>query len=448
MKDMFERDIFTVSRLNKESRLLIETRFPTVWVEGEISNLAQPASGHIYFTLKDNRAQIRCAMFRNRRERVPFTIQNGTQVLARVKVSLYEARGDFQLIVEHMEPAGEGALRLAFDALKNKLQSEGLFAEDLKRELPTFPKQIGIITSPTGAAVKDILSVLASRCPAIPVLIYPAVVQGEDSVASLLAALRRAQLNPVCDVLIIARGGGSIEDLNAFNDETLARSIRACAIPVISAIGHEIDFTIADFVSDWRSPTPSAAAEKASPDQFDLLARIKSLATRLAQVQQQQSLQLQQRLDWAQHRLQQQHPMHRVQTLKQKLNELHQRLAYVVNTHLTQAQQQLRHANSRLLGRSPALVLQQFSLRLNHSLKYLHDVMKQQLSHHQHTLGLAANALHSVSPLATLDRGYSIVTSKDNGNVITDTAHITAGDAISARLAHGSIDCTVNKVYK
>ncbi|VAW78602.1 Exodeoxyribonuclease VII large subunit [hydrothermal vent metagenome] len=445
---MFERDIFTVSRLNKESRLLIETRFPTVWVEGEISNLAQPASGHVYFTLKDKKSQIRCAMFRNRRERVPFNLQDGIQVLARVKVSLYEARGDFQLIVEHLELSGEGALRQAFEALKNKLQIEGLFANETKRELPYFPQQIGIITSPTGAAVKDILSVLANRCPTIPVLIYPAVVQGDESVASLLTALKQAQAKPVCDVLIIARGGGSIEDLNSFNDETLARTIHACSIPIVSAIGHEIDFTIADFVSDWRSPTPSAAAEKVSPDQFELLARIASLAKRLAQVQQQQTLQLQQRLDWAQHRLQQQHPAHRVQILQQRLKELDQRQHYLIKQSLNQAVQQLHHIESRLLRLNPALSLPQRALQLDIQSKALRDALQQQLAQHQHKLNLLAQHLNTVSPLATLDRGYSIITTNDNQEVLCSTNSLKKGDQINAQLAKGSVDCTVNKVYK
>lgn len=448
MNDLFERDIYTVSRLNKESRLLIESRFPTVWVEAEISNLAQPASGHVYFTLKDSKAQIRCAMFRNRRERVPFELQNGMSVLARVKVSLYEARGDFQLIVEHLEPAGEGALRQAFEALKNKLQSEGLFEEELKREIPVFPKQIGVISSPTGAAIKDILSVLAARCPAIPVLIYPAVVQGEESVASLLAALRRAQIDPVCDVLILARGGGSIEDLQAFNDETLARSIRNSTIPIVSGIGHEVDFTIADFVSDWRSPTPSAAAEKVSPDQIELLARITSLAARLGYNQQQQIRQLQQRLDWSQHRLEQQHPAQRVHLLLKRLDELRQRLGYLTKSRMNQARQKLHHAESQLLSYSPALSIQQYSLRLAHSQQRLKDTLIQQLSRHKNKLGLLARSLHAISPLATLERGYSIVKSKTDDHVITNSNAIAEGDKISARLATGSIDCTVNKVYK
>ncbi len=445
---MFERDIFTVSRLNKESRILIETRFPTVWVEGEISNLAQPASGHVYFTLKDNKAQIRCAMFRNRRERVPFNLKNGIQVLARVKVSLYEARGDFQLIVEHLELAGEGALRQAFETLKNKLQVEGLFADELKRELPYFPQQIGIITSPTGAAVKDILSVLAVRCPAIPVLIYPAVVQGDESVTSLLMALKQAQAKPVCDVLIMARGGGSIEDLNAFNDETLARSIRACSIPVVCAIGHEVDFTIADFVSDWRSPTPSAAAEKVSPDQTELFTRIHSLAKRLAQVQQQQTLQLQQNLDWAQHRLQRQHPAQQVQGLRQRLNELDQRQRYLIKQAMSQALQQLHHIESRLHRLNPVSTLPPLALQLDLQSKALRDAIQQQLAQAQHTLNLLAQHLNTVSPLATLDRGYSIITTNDTQKILGSTAHLKEGDQINARLANGSIDCTVKKVYK
>jgi len=279
-----ERDVYTVSRLNREVRTVLEGSFPLLWVEGELSNLSQPPSGHIYFSLKDEYAQVRCAMFRTRRVHLRFRPENGVHVLARVRVSLYEGRGDFQLVVEHLEPAGEGALRLAFERLKQKLASEGLFDAARKRPIPEFPRQVGLITSAAGAAVRDLLSVLARRYPALPVLIFPVPVQGGEAAEAMVAALRRANARAECDVLILARGGGSMEDLWPFNDETLARAIASSAIPVVTGIGHEIDFTIADFVADQRAATPSAAAELVSPDGVGLLRRSSRLWPRWGRV--------------------------------------------------------------------------------------------------------------------------------------------------------------------
>jgi exodeoxyribonuclease VII large subunit len=257
----FSRDIWTVSRLTREVRAVLEGSFPLLWVEGEISNLSQPASGHIYFSLKDEASQVRCAMFRNKRLLLGFRPINGQHVLARVRVSLYEGRGDFQLVVEHLEPAGDGALRLEFERLKRKLAAEGMFDPALKRPLPTFPRQVGLITSPSGAAVRDLISVFGRRFPALPLVIYPTQVQGDGAVADLVEMLTLANRRAECDVLILARGGGSLEDLRAFNDEGLARAVRASAIPVVTGVGHEIDLTLADLVADQRGATPSAAAE-------------------------------------------------------------------------------------------------------------------------------------------------------------------------------------------
>lgn len=259
------REVFTVSQLNDEVRALLENQFPLIWVEGEISNLARPASGHLYFSLKDDAAQVRCAMFKMRNRLLDFQPENGQQVLLRTRVSLYPARGEFQLIVEHMEAAGDGALRRQFELLKRRLSEEGLFDPESKLPLPMVPERLGVITSPTGAAIRDILSVLKRRFPGIPVLIYPVPVQGAEAPAAIVKALRTAAARHECDLLIMARGGGSLEDLWAFNDEAVARAMHACPIPIVSGIGHEIDFTIADFVADQRAPTPSAAAELVSP---------------------------------------------------------------------------------------------------------------------------------------------------------------------------------------
>ncbi|MCP5022944.1 MAG: exodeoxyribonuclease VII large subunit, partial [bacterium] len=260
-----QRDIYSVSRLNSEVRAVLDASFPLLWVEGEISNLARPSSGHIYFSLKDPHSQVRCAMFRMKRQRLRFEPENGMQVLVRARPNLYEARGDFQLSIEHMELGGEGLLRQAFEELKQRLDQEGLFDSGQKRPLPQFPRQIGVITSPSGAAIRDMISVLKRRLPAIPVVIYPVQVQGDRSAVDINQAVQLANRRSECDLLILTRGGGSLEDLMAFNDEQVARAIAASEIPIISAIGHEIDFTIADFVADQRAPTPSAAAELATP---------------------------------------------------------------------------------------------------------------------------------------------------------------------------------------
>ena len=303
-----DRDIYSVGRLNAEARGLLEGAFPLIWVQGELSNVSRPSSGHLYFTLKDANAQVRCAMFRGNNRFLKFRPADGAQVVVRASLSLYEARGDYQLIVQSMEEAGDGALQRAFEALKQKLAAEGLFEAAHKRALPALPKRIGVITSPTGAAIRDILSVLKRRFPAIPVLIYPVAVQGQAAGAEIAAMIRRADARRECDVLIIARGGGSLEDLWAFNEEIVARAIFDCSIPTVSGVGHEVDFTIADFVADQRAPTPSVAAEMVSPDQHDWLNQLRALDSELYKRLTRQMQRLGERLTWIGKRLQQQHP--------------------------------------------------------------------------------------------------------------------------------------------
>ena len=283
LTQVLERDIFSVSRLVRETRSVLESSFPLLWIEGEISNFSRPASGHMYFSLKDEAAQVRCAMFRGKNIHLRFKPENGMHVLVRVRPTLYETRGDFQLLIEHMEEAGLGALQRAFEELKTRLGKEGLFDTRSKQSIPVLPKQIGVITSPTGAAIRDILSVLKRRFPAIPVLIYPTAVQGENAATEIASMIKLADQRKECDVLVLARGGGSIEDLWAFNEEVVARAIHACETPLIAAIGHEVDFTIADFVADQRAPTPSAAAELITPDQHDFRQRLNKQFDRLNQ---------------------------------------------------------------------------------------------------------------------------------------------------------------------
>ena len=335
------RDIYSVSRLASEVRAVLDGSFPSLWVQGEISNLAQPASGHLYFSLKDAGAQVRCAMFRPKRSLLAFSPANGQVVLARARVTLYEPRGDFQLVVEAMEPGGEGALRLELERLKRRLAAEGLFDAALKRPLPLFPRQVGLITSPSGAAVRDLLVVLRRRLAALPVIIYPAQVQGEAAPSSLLAALGLANARAECDVLILARGGGSLEDLSAFNDETLARAIRASAIPVVTGIGHEIDISIADLVADQRAATPSAAAELVAPSGEHLRLRLVAMERRLSAAEQRSLGQARQTLQATSRQLRLLHPAARLQQQAQRLDQLEQRMRSVLGHRLARLSERL-----------------------------------------------------------------------------------------------------------
>ena len=319
-----ERDIYTVSRLNREVRSVLEGSFPLLWIEAEISNFSCPASGHWYFSLKDEANQVRGAMFRNRNRLLRFRPENGMQVLVRARVGLYEARGEFQIIVEHMEEAGDGALRRAFEQLKQRLHIEGLFDPRHKKALPTHPQTIGVITSATGAAIRDILSTLARRFPSLPVIVYPVAVQGQSAATEIREMLQLAEQRNECDVLILARGGGSLEDLWAFNDEQLARSIHQITIPIVTGIGHEIDFTIADFVADHRAPTPTAAAELVSPDQYALQTHLQQLEAQLTSRLSGKLQSYQQHLVWLQKRLP--HPARKLQDIAQRLDEAEQRM--------------------------------------------------------------------------------------------------------------------------
>ena len=391
------RDVWTVGRLNREARMLLEAGLPPLWVEGEISNFSSPASGHWYFSLKDRDAQIRCAMFRARNQGVGFRPKEGQLLQARGRVSLYEPRGDYQLIVEQLEDAGEGALKREFEKLKARLAAEGLFAADRKRLLPAVPRRIAVVTSPTGAAIRDILHILARRFPAAAVLIYPVPVQGAAAAPAIVAAIDLANARADCDVLILARGGGSLEDLWSFNDEGVARAILRSALPVITGIGHEIDFTIADFVADVRAPTPSGAAQLVVPDRQSLLAQLLTLRERLRLAMTRQLAHGGQAYTHLLRRLNQAHPGSRLAQQAQKLDDLEQRLVYAWQKQATRLAQRL---------------------------------------------ALASRGLNTVSPLATLQRGFAIVTDA-GGAVVTDGADLKAGDEIEARLARGSVAAVV-----
>jgi exodeoxyribonuclease VII large subunit len=433
-----ERTVYTVARLNREVRLLLEQGLAVLWVEAELSNFTQPASGHWYFTLKDPEAQIRGAMFRQRNMHLGFTPKSGQLVLVRGRVSLYEPRGDYQLIAEHMEEAGVGALKREFERLKARLAAEGLFAPELKRPLPLFPRRIGVITSPSGAAIRDVLHILKRRYPPAQVLIYPTPVQGAAAVPALIQALERASARADCDVLILARGGGSLEDLWAFNDEGVARAIRACAVPVVSGIGHEIDFTIADFVADVRAPTPSGAAELVVPDRQELLNTLRRIGERLVQSGRRELRLASQSLQNLRHRLQRTHPGVRLQHSAQRLDELEQRLRKALHARVQHQAIRLSTALAALMRATPAQRLAALTARSAELRIRLRHALQRCLQASKHRLDLAQQRLDSVSPLATLARGFAIVTRAD-GSVITDASAVALGDEVLARVQHGTL---------
>ena len=431
-----DRDVYTVSRLNREVRVLLERGFGSLWLEAEISNFARPSSGHWYFSLKDAGAQVRCAMFRQRNMLSPFTARDGQKVLVRARIGLYEPRGEYQLIIDHMEDAGLGALKRQFEELSAKLAAEGLFAADRKRPLPGLPRRIGIVTSPTGAAVRDILHVLARRFPAIPVLIYPVPVQGAQAAADIVAALALAGSRADCDVLILARGGGSLEDLWAFNDERLARAIVASPIPIITGIGHEVDFTIADFAADVRAPTPSAAAELVVPDGEEWLSSFVRLGTRLQRGMRRRLQTHLERLRWLTGRAALVSPSARLTQQAQRLDELEQCLSRAMWRRLQDHRERLRWLTGRAALVSPVTRLTQQLSRLESLEQRLGRATLATLRRARERLLPLVRTLNAVSPLATLELGYAIVTT-DDGRILRDGADAKPGALVEARLGRG-----------
>ncbi|MGZ5027043.1 MAG: exodeoxyribonuclease VII large subunit [Methylobacter sp.] len=431
------RNIITVSQLNRETSRLLAENFLTVLVEGELSNLSAPASGHLYFSLKDANAQVRCAMFRTQQRRLAFKPENGKQVVVKAQVSLYEPRGDYQLIVEHIEEAGDGALRRAFDTLKMKLSEQGLFDTAHKQVLPTLPKVIGVITSPSGAAIRDILTVLKRRFAAIPVIIYPVSVQGDNAKYEIAKAIVTANRHRQCDVIILGRGGGSLEDLWAFNEELVARAIYDSAIPIISGIGHETDFTIADFVADLRAPTPSAAAEHASPDQQQWLSRFIYLESRLQQQWQRKLNQKQQTLDWLTKRLQQQHPGQKLAGNAGRMAELEGRLNQALQTKLRYMSGIVEARKAKLWQYNPAITINGHKQRQFYLTQRLISVTEHKLEQLNQRLLNSSQTLHAVSPLATLNRGYAMVIKRSSKEIIRSSEQIGPGDIVQTRLAQG-----------
>lgn len=440
-------DIYTVSRLNSEVRLTLELQFQQLWLVGEVSNFVAAASGHWYFSLKDQAAQVKVAMFKQANRYATVRPQNGQQVLIRARISVYEPRGEYQLLAEFIEPAGAGLLKQQFEQLKAKLAAEGLFAPERKQPLPANPRRVGVITSPTGAAVRDIITVLARRAPGIELIIYPCQVQGETAAAQLRNMLSSAIRRNEVDVLIIGRGGGSIEDLWCFNDEALARAVADCPIPIVSAVGHEIDFALTDFVADVRAATPSAAAELVSPDQSQYLTALTQLQQRLSRAVRRQLAQQQPRLMQLQQRLQQLHPQRRLEQQQQRLDELQLRLQRRMQQQLQTARRQHSYLQQSLQHLSPAKAIKQQQLQLQQLAKRLQQAQQQQLKYSSQQLARLSAQLHTVSPLATLARGYSISFDSQQ-QALTNSAQLKVGDAISTRLAQGSFSAVVTQVVK
>ncbi len=438
-----QREIYSVSRLNTELHQVLRGSFPVLWVEGEISNLTTPRSGHIYFSLKDPRAQIRCALFRQKRLLLRQLPANGDQVLVRARIALYEPRGDCQLIVEQVQPAGAGRYQQALEQLKRKLHTEGLFDPARKLQLPLLPRQIGLITSPSGAALRDILQILRRRFPCAAVLIYPALVQGNEAPTDLNRALQTALDRAECDVLILARGGGAQEDLIAFNDEQLARRIAAGQIPLVSAIGHEIDTTLADFVADQRAPTPSAAAELVTPERHKLLTQLMTTRQRLQQLALQTIQQHQTVLTQQQHRLQQRHPASRLLQQQQRLDELQQRLLGACQRQQQHTRTRLAHARQRLQAQDLQRVLHQTATRISDWQHRLHTACVHILQHTTARWRQSAVQLHALSPIATLQRGYSIARTADDGQIVRQSDQVRPGDHLTLQLAQGSLSVQV-----
>jgi len=439
-----QRKIFTVARLNQEVQTLLESGFGTIWLQAELSNFSRPGSGHWYFSLKDSRAQIRCAMFRGRNQYIKFEPAAGDEVLVRGKLGLYAARGDFQLIVEHMEPAGAGRLQAEYERLLKELRTDGWFAPEQKQALPDAPARIGVVTSPTGAAIQDVLTVLKRRYPVAEVIVYPTIVQGAEAAKSIASAIKTANERSETDVLLLVRGGGSLEDLWAFNEMPVATAIRCSTLPVVSGVGHEVDVTIADWVADHRAATPSAAAEMVTPDREHITARLNDLQASLRRAWQQQQLHISTRLQQWQARLDNCHPHRRIEQQQQRVDELERRVGQWGQHRLRQQQSMLSALQGRLNTQSPSRQLLASQLHLSQQRQRLNQAWQHREQDARNQLKMAMRALHAVSPLATLERGYAIVQKAET--VITDADHLTPGDEISARLAHGSVKATVSTI--
>jgi exodeoxyribonuclease VII large subunit len=436
-------NIYQVSQLTDEMRRLMEVSYPEIWIEGELSSLSTPASGHLYFSLKDERSQLRCAMFKGRASVNRYRPKAGDLVRVRAKISVYSARGDLQCIVQYIEEAGEGILQRRFEELKVALSAQGLFDQRLKKSLPAFPKHIGIVTSPSGAAVRDIVSTLKRRCPGIPVTIYPAIVQGETGARSLIGAIRDAVEHQRCDVLIVSRGGGSLEDLWCFNNEAVAREIHDCPIPIVSGVGHEVDVTIADLVSDLRAPTPTAAAELISPNMDQFVSQLDKIKHRLPRSFERVLQRFAQQVDLSSRQLV--HPQQQLQRNHKKLDQIASRLVFNLNVSVSKSQTAAENLFQRLDFQNPMKTIG----AQNSSTRLLSERLKRatisNLELTRRSTNNIAGQLQLVSPLATLDRGFSIIRDQDM-HILRSTEQISVHDQITVQLSEGKLKCDIIEI--
>ena len=441
---MLTTTALTVTELTTSIRTSLERTFSNIWVQGEISNLRTPTSGHLYFTLKDENSQIRAVLFRRSAMLLRFALENGLQVVLCGKVTVYEPRGDCQILVDSIEPQGLGALQLAYAQLKEKLEKEGLFDSSRKQGLPFLPKAVGVITSQTGAAIRDILTVLHRRCPTIRVYVYPVAVQGQGASAQIVEAIRYCDRQSDVDVMIVGRGGGSWEDLWSFNDEEVVRAIAEARIPVVSAVGHEIDVTLADFAADYRAPTPSAAAELVSPVLEDLLRVVHDCRVRMFQS-------LQNQLSNLRHQFRSTYrvlpdPESILQVRVQKVDDLAQRLTWVMQSTVLEYRPVLISLSLTLMSHSPEEMIQRISLLVHQYVTQLNRAMPVVLNDKRHQLRTAALSLQTLNPLAILSRGYSVLEEQSSGKIVRSRTQVQAGERIRALLADGSLTCLVERV--
>ncbi len=437
--------VFTVSELNSEVKWLLDTQFGSIWVEGELSNTMRARTGHMYFSLKDSRSQLRCAMFRNDNRRLDFTPADGQKVLCRGRLGIYEARGDYQMVVDRMIETGAGALQQKFEETKKRLHAEGLFDETQKKTPPAFPTSIGLITSPTGAAVRDVLNVLQRRFACARVIVYPATVQGQTAAPTIVKMLQIANRRAECDVLLLVRGGGSIEDLWAFNEEIVARAVFDSELPVICGVGHEIDYTIADLVADVRAPTPSAAAELCSPDRDELAFGIQQLQRSLGRQMQKRVVAERNQIVRLQKRLGNVHPQNKLRQKIQRCDELDTRLRRSMQNQLSQSQQHYRQLLRRLNMLSPQYQITQRRERLARLHSRLIANSTNRLQNAVLKLSGAERALKAISPLNTLARGYAIV-QDETGKVLTRSTEANLDATIKVRLASGDLAAKVTNI--
>ena len=443
--DNKEIKIISVTELNKLAKSLLENGIPKLWIEGEISNLARPASGHIYFSLKDETSQIRCAWFKQRQSINANDISNGMKMLALGKISLYQPRGEYQFIIEKMETAGEGDLKRKYEELKQKLFNEGLFDREKKLEIPKLPKKIGVITSPSGAAIRDVLSILKRRFPLLPIVIFPITVQGDNAAPDIENALKNANLRADCDVLILTRGGGSLEDLWAFNEEIVARAIHVSKIPIISAIGHETDTTIADFVSDIRAPTPSGAAEIVTPDQNELLKLLKTLFGRIEHETNQYINSKSQSMDWLSKRLSQSNPIMTVRKQIEISGNLRKVLFSSIGRNLSIHSKAVDSLKFRLNSSSPKLEIQKAISHLSEMQLKITTSTKSSVTNLNSQLTTLGKTLDSLSPLKTLDRGYAVARDSKTKKIISNSEKVSINSQIDIKLAKGEIAAKVTE---